>query len=217
MKIWRNDEQAEYPPMALAIASVLTPVQWRTSKVRGWAGRSSEVFRALFPNIPPEVVGPWGSLSRDELFGAEDACSGLIGAMESIARSTIESSAHEFKSAAIKGSIVPLHQRESSGRLKLVDLASRDIPAASQVSIMVIDLGEAFYAGADKREALIKIDLLLDAVGESLRGWAPCLAQLAQPSRLSRQDLSLAMALASRQEIGRASEQAPSAKRSAAL
>lgn len=211
MRIWRMEEQTEYPDVAMAVVLVWTPAGWGASKGRAWVSHAGEAMRSMFPNVPETLEGPWGSLSRDKVFGADEACSAMLDAIDglSVSQGGLIDPAFEKSTATFFTQSVG--SRVEEGKLKMIDLVEGSLGSGSQVAVITIEPEASFYAGLDKRAGLVKIDMMLEGVGDELRRWMPTLAPLAHSARLSRHDMSLAMALAAKQAISRGSP-APAAR-----
>ena len=216
MKIWRSEEASDFPGVAMAVAVVSTPAGWRSSRSRAWVSHAGEALRSMFPNLPETIEGPWGSLPRSEVFGAEDACSAIMEAIEELGVSEGGKIDSAFERCSVKFSTQPLAERVEEGKTKLVDLKISQLSKSSHVAVVVIEPDPSLFL-LDKGRALASIDEALDAIGEGLRRWMPTMTPLQNSARLSLRDMSLAMAMASRQEIERESPTRPSAPRKAGL
>lgn len=216
MKIWRADEASDFPGVAMAVAVVATPAGWRASRSRAWVSHAGEALRSMFPNLPETIEGPWGSLPRMDVFGPEDACSAILEAIEELGVSEGGKIDHAFERCSVKLSIQPLSERVEEGKTKLVDLKPGQLSKSSHVAVVVIEPDPSLFS-LEKGRALATIDAALDAIGEGLRRWMPTMTPLQNPARLSLRDMSLAMAMASRQEIEREASAKPAAARRPSL
>lgn len=204
MRLWEIGEDCEYEGLALAVATIKTPASWRAVRSRAWICHAGEAMRGLFPTLPEQLDGPWGSLPRDAVFGAEDACSALLDAMEGL---TLGSGAVDkaFEQAEFEMGAHPLSERIEQGKIELAGGAiPGDFSVTSHAAWMSAKGPKALYLG-DRGAALGKIDAVLDAMGAEIQRWMPCAVQLADPSVLSKGEVRAAMAMAKRAQIARAS------------
>lgn len=203
MRIWRIEEESEYPPLALAVATIWTPARWRAVRSVAWVTHADEALRSLFPNLPERIEGPWGSLSRSDALGPEEACSAMLDAMEGISLSEGGKIDKIMELGSFSLAAQSLHERVEQGKLGLLDaLIPSSFSMSSQVASMELQLDASFYKG-DKTAALEKIDALIGALDASLASWMPSLHRLPDPSALSRDDLDRSMAKARLLDIGR--------------
>jgi hypothetical protein len=202
MKLWQIEEECEYPGVAMAVAEIWTPARWKVSKTQGWITHAGEAMRSLFPNLPEVLEGPWGQLGRSEVFGADDACSSLLDAMEGLSLSEGCEVDKEFAKLSYSTSNEPLSERVESGKLILEGVVESAVSIQSQVAVIVMTLDKEFYKG-EKAECLEKIDKAMARMGQELERWVPSLVKLADPVVVSRDVLDAAMANAKRCELDR--------------
>lgn len=203
MRIWRSEEAADYPGLAMAVAVVATPAGWRTSRNRAWVTHAGEALRSMFPNLPETIEGPWGKLGRSEVFGPEDACSAILDAIEELSVSEGGKIDQAFERCSVQLSTQSLSERVEEGKTKLVDVKLAQLSKSCHVAVVVIEPDASLFA-LEKGPALAVIDAALDSIEEGLRRWMPTMVTLHNPARLSLRDVNLAVAMASRQEVDRA-------------
>jgi hypothetical protein len=208
MKLWQIGEECEYPGVAMAVAEIWTPARWKVSKTQGWITHAGEAMRSMFPNLPEVLEGPWGQLSREDVFGPDDACSALLDAIEGLSMTEGGEVDPEFIKLSYSTSNEPLSERVESGKLTLHGVGDAELSIQSQVAVIVMTLDKEFYKG-EKAECLVKIDKAMSRMGEELERWMPSLVKLADPVALSRPELDAAMANAKRCELDRLVKSAP--------
>lgn len=207
MRIWQIEEQCDYPGMALAVASVWTPANWQQAKAKAWICQADEALRGMFPNLPEVIEGPWGSLPRSEVMGAEEACSAMLDAMEGLSISEGRQIDAAFETGDFVFGTEPIVDRAESGKLDFDGVHRGQLSISSTGAWIAIEPHSSLYKG-DAAVALAKIDAALEAMGSKLSQWMPCLVELADPSTITKDELDRAVALAKRSQIDRAAKQA---------
>lgn len=214
MRIWGIEEASEYPPLALAVATIWTPARWRESRRVAWVTQADEALRALFPNIPEVIEGPWGSLSRSGVLGPDEAGGAMLDAIVGLTASEGAKIDPALEMGSYTLSSESLAERESSGKLRLGEgLWMGGFSVSCQAASVEIELPAALYK-EEKKAALVKIDRLIEALDASLSGWMPSLQRMADPSQLEWADVQQCMAKARARELQRATPEPPREKKS---
>lgn len=208
MKISKITEPGARPPLALASATVWLPAGFRKAASVAWVVDADAALRALFPNIPEEIEGPWGKLSRSDVLGAEDLASALLDAMETIVIDKGRLLSPGAEDWGFSFGTESFADRVESGKAALGEgVLISDFSCLSTAPSVEIHAPTGFLDG-DRRAAKRRVDELLREIDQTMREWIPALARLADHSRVEVDDLAACSALAERARLAPSSEPA---------
>jgi hypothetical protein len=203
VRIWGIEEESTHPPLIVVAAAVWTPVRWRESRQVAWVAHADETLRALFPNLPEVIKGPWGSLTRASVLGPDEASSAMLDALSGL--SVIEGGKidAQMELGSYTMSSESLVERVESGKLSLGDgLLLSGFTIGTQAANIEIELPASLFK-EEKKSALAKIDKLIMALDQSLTQWVPGLQRLADPALLGLADVEQCLAKARHAELER--------------
>ena len=203
MKVWEVEELSDYPGLVLAVATIKTPASWRILKSKAWLCHAGEAMRAMFPNLPEKIEGPWGILERDAVFGADEASSAILHALEGLCLREGVKISQNFCESGFETGSVPLYELESEGKIELIDTTIDKISATSQAARISFKPPRSSMTLDRKIAFLYKIDSLFDNISQEMKNWIPTIIELSDPSKLTRDEIEKAVALANKAQLDR--------------